>query len=157
MNALMKGAKAGVMVLIASDHRGFQLKEKIKGFLGRERMSFEDLGTYSTEPADYPDFASLVVRKVAKSKNARGILICGTGIGMSIAANKCRGIRAALCNSSLAAKMARQHNDANVLCIGADFVSEKSAKKIVKAFLSTAFSGEARHKRRIAKIARLWK
>jgi ribose 5-phosphate isomerase B len=138
-------------VAIASDHAGFELKEKIKKFLKELNHEYEDFGTHSNESVDYPDYALKVAESVAKKEFERGILICGSGIGMSIAANKIPGIRAALCHSVEMAKLSREHNDANVLTLGARIIDEATAKEIVKVWLSTEFLGN-RHLRRINKI-----
>lgn len=139
-------------VYIGSDHGGFQLKEKIKGLLEEKGLEISDLGTQGTESCDYPDFAKAVAEKVASEPEAKGILICGTGIGMSMTANKAKGIRAALCHNEFTAQMAREHNNANVLCLGERVLDESTALKIVEVFLETGFSGEERHARRVKKI-----
>jgi len=134
-------------ILIASDHGGFELKEKIKAKL--KKYDVEDLGG-TEEPCDYPDYAKKLCKKIKKDE--LGILICGTGIGMSIAANRFKGIRAALCYDEYSAKMSREHNDANVLVLGGRTLSFEKAEKIVDIWLNTKFSGEERHERRIRKI-----
>ncbi len=134
---------------IASDHAGFELKEAIKKHLA-ERIEVIDLGTNSTESVDYPDFAE----KLARNLEERGILICGTGIGMSIVANKFPGVRAALCHDEFTAKMSRKHNDANVLVIGSKVVNKDAALKIVDVWLSTEFEG-GRHQRRLDKLYKI--
>ncbi|MFC1780461.1 ribose 5-phosphate isomerase B [Patescibacteria group bacterium] len=138
-------------IFIASDHGGYKLKEVIKEELKALGNKLEDLGTNSEESVDYPDFAQKLCKKVLDEK-ARGILICGTGIGMSIAANKFEGIRAAVCTDSYMAQMSKEHNDSNVLCLGARVMDEKSAKKIVKVWVKTECSNEERHGRRVGKI-----
>ena len=138
-------------IYIASDHGGFELKEKICTFLKDLKYSVKDLGTFSEESVDYPDFASKLCDKILKNKSL-GILICGTGIGMSISANKRKGIRAALCLNEFMAKMSREHNDANVLCLGARIIGDELAKSIAAAWLDSRFSSEERHLRRINKI-----
>ncbi|MCX8158243.1 MAG: ribose 5-phosphate isomerase B [Candidatus Diapherotrites archaeon] len=138
-------------IFIASDHAGFEHKEFIKNKLTKKGFEVFDLGCYNKESCDYPDFAKILAKKVLKKK-IFGILICGTGIGMSITANRFRGIRAALCTNSYMAKVAREHNDANILCLGSRILSKKEALKISEIFLTTEFSGEIRHKRRIRKI-----
>lgn len=140
-------------IIIGADHRGFKLKEKIKAFLEAKGFIVKDAGTFSNEPCDYPEIAFKVGRDVVKSSNRRGILICKTGIGDSIAANKVREVRAALCYNIKAARLSRLHNDANVLVLGSDFVKEKTAKKIIEAWLNTNFEG-GRHLRRINQIKR---
>ncbi|MEK6973093.1 MAG: ribose 5-phosphate isomerase B [archaeon] len=142
-----------VKIYIASDHAGFKAKEELKKFLQTAKSEFklEDLGTNSEESVDYPDYAKRVAQKVAKEKNSFGILICGTGIGMSIAANKVKGIRAALCHNEFTAKMSRNHNDANVLCMGARILNVEEMKKIANTFLNEKFE-HGRHENRIKKI-----
>ena len=141
-------------VAIGCDHRGFDLKKPIISFLQGSGHTCEDFGCYSTEPVDYPDIAQQVGKAVVSGRFRCGILICSTGIGMSIAANKIKGIRAALCHDSFTATRARQHNDANVLCLGAEYLNPESASKIVATFLATAFEG-GRHSRRVDKITAL--
>jgi ribose 5-phosphate isomerase B len=138
-------------IIIGADHRGFRLKKKIKSLLDKSGIEAIDAGAFSEEPCDYPAIAFKVGREVAKSKNFRGILICKTGIGDCIAANKVRGIRAALCYNIKAARFSRQHNDANVLVLGSDFVKEQLVKKIIDAWLKTPFEA-GRHLRRINQI-----
>ena len=141
-------------IAIGCDHRGFALKELIMPFLQNAGHSYQDFGCYSTKPVDYPDIAQKVGEAVASGNFALGILICNTGIGMCIAANKIKGIRAALCHNSFAAQRARQHNDANVLCLGGEDMDTKSALEIVKTFLATDFEG-GRHLQRVNKIRAL--
>jgi ribose 5-phosphate isomerase B len=140
-----------VKVAVASDHAGLGLKKELLAALearGAERL---DLGAYSGESVDYPDFASEVARKVTAGEARFGVLVCGTGIGMSIVANKHHGIRAALCTTEFEARMARAHNDANVLCLGERVVGAGLARSILEAFLETAFEG-GRHEKRVKKI-----
>ena len=139
------------MIYIGSDHAGYQLKEFLKKHLDKRKIKYKDLGTYSEEPVDYPDIAYKVAKKVANEK-AKGILICGTGIGMCIAANKVKGIRAAVAYDAYSAKMSREHNDANVLCLRGRNINMKKQAKLVNIWLKTEFSGNKRHKRRIAKL-----
>jgi ribose 5-phosphate isomerase B len=141
-------------VAIGCDHRGLALKQLIMPLLKKASHSYQDFGCYSTDPVDYPDIAQKVGKAVATGEFELGILICSTGIGMSIAANKINGIRAALCCDVFAAQRARQHNDANVLCLGGEDVDTKSALEIVKTFLATDFEG-GRHVPRITKIRAL--
>lgn len=136
-------------IAIASDHRGFRLKEKLKVFF--PKIGFVDFGTFSEEPVDYPDYAFPVTEAIRKKKLTRGVLICGSGLGMSIAANKAKGIRAALCLNKEMAKMARNHNNANVLVLATNFTKEEEAKEILDTFLKEKFE-RGRHKRRIDKI-----
>ena len=141
-------------VAIGCDHRGLALKQLIMPLLKKASHSYQDFGCYSTDPVDYPDIAQKVGKAVATGEFVLGILICSTGIGMSIAANKINGIRAALCCDVFAAQRARQHNDANVLCLGGEDVNTKAALEIVKTFLATDFEG-GRHVPRITKIRAL--
>ena len=138
-------------VILASDHAGFKLKEEIKKFLIKKRKKVLDLGTKSTSSVDYPDYAHLLSKKMKKSKNQFGILICGTGIGMSIVANKHKNIRAALCYNTKSTKLSRQHNNANVMTLGARLIKKNIAFKCVSTFLKTDFEG-GRHLRRTKKI-----
>lgn len=137
---------------IASDHGGFELKERIKRMLPDMKYELEDFGCESAESCDYPDYALKVANAVAGGACTFGILVCGTGIGMSMAANKVKGIRAAVAGSAEQAKLAREHNNANILCIGGRVLGNEQAEQIVKTFLTTNFSNEERHLRRINKI-----
>ncbi|HEY8347494.1 MAG TPA: ribose 5-phosphate isomerase B [Symbiobacteriaceae bacterium] len=141
-------------VAIGCDHGGLDLKETVISVLNEMQIEYEDMGTYDRNSCDYPDFARKVAEAVAQGRCDQGILICGTGIGMSIAANKVPGIRAALCGDVYSAKMARAHNDANVLCLGARVVGPGLAAEIVKAYLTGSFEG-GRHTRRVEKIRQL--
>ena len=138
-------------VILASDHAGFKLKEEIKKFLIKKRKKVLDLGAKNASSVDYPDYAHLLSKKMKKAKNQFGILICGTGTGMSMAANKHKNIRAALCFDVKSAKLSRQHNNANVMTIGARLIKKNIAFKCVSTFLKTDFEG-GRHLRRIKKI-----
>lgn len=138
-------------IAIGADHGGHELKQQIAEFLIAQGYEINDLGTHSLESVDYPDFAELVARAVARDEAERGIVICGTGIGVSMSANKVRGIRAALCTDCYMARMAREHNDAQVLCLGARVLGVGSALEIVQVFLSNKFQG-GRHARRVGKI-----
>ena len=140
------------MIAIACDHGGFAYKQTIMQHLAERKIEFRDFGTYTPDSCDYPDFAKPVARAVASGEYDKGILICGTGIGMSIAANKIRGIRAAVCGDAFSARATREHNDANILCMGARVISEAKALEITDIFLDTPFSGDERHIRRISKI-----
>jgi len=140
-------------IIIASDHAGFRLKEKIKQDLKRRKIAFEDFGTDSLQSVDYPDYAIKVAKAVAKNKDHRGILICGTGTGMTIAANKVKGIRAVAAYDAYSAKMSRIDNDTNVLGLRGRFFPYERLRKIISVWLDTPFSGEERHKRRINKIS----
>ncbi len=141
-------------VAIGSDHAGFKLKNEIASLLEEMGIEYEDFGTGSEESCDYPDIAVPVARAVADGRVDRGILVCGTGIGMSITANKVRGVRAALCHDEFSARMTRAHNDSNVLTLGARVTGAGLAREIVRIWLSTEYEG-GRHARRVAKIALL--
>tara|TARA_B100002003_G_C14133335_1_gene545045 strand:- start:558 stop:989 length:432 start_codon:yes stop_codon:yes gene_type:complete len=141
----------GREVVIGSDHGGYELKEYIKEYLVDSGYSVKDFGTYNSNPVDYPDIAKELGEYVVE-KNLEGILICGAGIGMSIAANKITGIRAALCYNNYIAKISKLHNNANVLCLGGRLIGKELAKEIVDVWLNTGFSKEERHVRRISKI-----
>jgi len=138
-------------IAVGSDHRGFQTKEHLKNQLVNQGHDVSDCGAESEASSDYPDFAIPVCLKVARGEAEHGILLCGTGIGMTMAANKIGGIRAALCYDELTAEMSRRHNDANVLCLPADLLSEELIRRMVDAWLTTPFEG-GRHARRIAKV-----
>ena len=140
------------MLAIGSDHGGFALKKEIMAHLDKRGIAYKDFGTYTEESCDYPDIAEPLCRAIVAGEYDRGILICGTGIGMSMSANKVTGIRAALCGDCFSAEFTRRHNDANVLTLGARVLGAGLALKIVDTFLDTAFEG-GRHARRIAKIA----
>ena len=140
------------MIAIGSDHGGFELKKKLMEHLSERGLEYKDFGTYSSASCDYPVYAKAVANAVASGECDRGIIICGTGIGVSITANKVRGIRAALCGDCFSAEATRQHNDANVLCMGARVVGEGLALKIADTFLDTLFSNDERHIRRISMI-----
>jgi len=138
-------------VILASDHAGFRLKEVIKKFLIKKRKKVLDLGTKNNETVDYPDYAHLLSRKINNNKNQFGILICGSGTGMSMAANKHKNIRAALCYNTKSTQLSRLHNNANVMTIGSRLIKKKVALKCVNTFLKTDFDG-GRHARRVKKI-----
>ncbi len=139
-------------IAIGSDHAGFKLKEEIKKFLEEKGIEVKDFGTHSEERVDYPDYAIPLAESVAKGEEDFGILICGTGIGMSIAANKVKGIRASLVSDVYSAHSAREHNNANILCMGGRVLGVELAKEITNAWLNASFTG-GRHGRRIKKIA----
>ncbi len=141
-------------IAIGSDHAGFENKEKLKKTLDELGVEYEDCGTNSIESVDYPVFAKKVAEKVASGEVEQGILVCGSGNGMQIAANKVRGIRAALAWNEETAKLARQHNDANILSLPARMVSDEEAAKIVKSFLNAEFEG-GRHARRVEEISEM--
>ena len=138
-------------IALGCDHRGFKLKQAVMEFLQQSGYSYHDFGCYSTESVDYPDFARKVGNAVASGEFDHGILICDTGIGMCIAANKIKGIRAALCHDTFAAERARLHNDANILCLRGENIEVNEAREIVKTYLSTTFEG-GRHIPRLNKI-----
>ena len=138
-------------IAVGSDHRGFEAKQQIKAIITQLGHECIDVGTSDSNPVDYPDLAYPAAMTVSKGQADRAILVCGTGIGMSITANKIKGIRAALCHDELSAQISRDHNDANVLCISGDLVSEVLLRKIVEVWLSTKFSA-GRHLRRVNKI-----
>lgn len=140
------------MIAIGSDHGGFELKKEIMAHLDARGLEYKDFGTYSDASCDYPVYGKAVAKAVASGECERGIIICGTGIGISIAANKVHGIRAALCGDCFSAEAARQHNDANVLALGARVVGPGLALRIVDTFLDTPFSNGERHLRRISMI-----
>ena len=140
------------MIGIGSDHGGFALKEAIKKHLEERGLEYKDYGTYSSASCDYPVYGRAVAKAVAAGECELGILICGTGIGISITANKVPGIRAALCSDCFSAEATRQHNNANILALGARVLGEGLALKIVDTFLDTPFSGDERHVRRISMI-----
>ena len=139
-------------IALGSDHGGFALKQEITEQLRSENYDFTDFGTFSEESVDYPDIARKVAEAIAAGEFDRGILICGTGLGVSITANKVHGIRAALCTDEYTAKMSREHNNANVLALGGRVVGSELAKEIVRVFLTTGFDPESRHARRVEKI-----
>ena len=138
-------------IAIGSDHRGFEAKQQIKAIITQLGHECIDVGTTDSNPVDYPDPAYQAATAVSRRQADRAILTCGTGIGMSITANKIKGIRAALCHDELSAQISRHHNDANVLCISGDLIGEVLLRKIVEVWLSTEFSG-GRHLRRVRKI-----
>lgn len=139
------------MIALGSDHGGFPLKQHVMQYLDSRGLEYKDYGCYSTESCDYPVFAKAAAEAVASGECERGIVICTTGIGISIAANKVKGIRCALCSEPLSAEMCRRHNDANVLAMGGGMVGHNMADRIVEVFLSTQFEG-GRHARRVGLI-----
>jgi ribose 5-phosphate isomerase B len=143
----------GEIIPIGADHAGFDLKERLKDELVRLGYEVRDVGTTSTEPVDYPDFAHRVAEQVERGEARRGVLLCGTGLGMSYAANRHPGVRAAVAWSSEIARLAREHNDANVLVLPARFVGEAEGVEILRTWLNTPFQG-GRHLRRVEKIER---
>jgi len=141
-------------IAIGSDHRGVEAKRRLVASLQQQGHTVADVGTNAQESVDYPDLAYEVAQRVSKGTAERGILICGTGIGMCIAANKLRGVRAAPCHDSITAEMSRRHNDANVLCLSADLLGEELIERMVRIFLETPFDG-GRHARRVEKIGKI--
>lgn len=142
------------MIAIGCDHGGFALKQEVMRHLDELGLAYKDFGTYSEESCDYPIYGEAVARAVAGGECERGILICGTGIGISISANKVKGIRAALCGDCYSAEMTRRHNDANMMAIGAGFTGKNMAERMVEVFLTTEFEG-GRHERRVNKMMAL--
>lgn len=139
-------------VAIGSDHAGYKIKEIIKNYLKRKKIEFKDFGTFSEESVDYPDFAYPVAKAVAKGEFDRGIVICGSGVGVTITANKVKGIRAVNAYDTYSAKQSRQHGDCNVLCLAGRKLSRAKVTRIVDVWLKTEFSGDERHVRRLRKI-----
>lgn len=139
-------------IAIGADHAGFSLKQKIVKYLSKTKINFKDFGAFSAESCDYTDYAFPVAKAVAKKKYDRGILICGSGVGMSIAANRIKGIRAVNPTNLYMARQSRQHGDSNILCLGSKTLSWQKAKRVIEVWLSTSFSGEERHARRIKAI-----
>lgn len=141
------------MIAIGSDHGGFELKEQVKKHLEERGFEVKDFGCHDKSSVDYPDFGVAAAKAVAEGECEKGIVVCTTGIGISIAANKVKGIRCALCSDTFSAKMTRLHNDANVLALGGGIVGVNMGLDIVDTFLDTPFSGEEKHARRIRKIS----
>ncbi|MCX7992799.1 MAG: ribose 5-phosphate isomerase B [Fimbriimonadales bacterium] len=142
-----------MILYMGADHAGYPLKEYLKNYLAQQGYEILDVGVYSENPADYPDIAhTLTAKLVQETRPALGILICGTGIGMSIAANKRPGVRAANASEPVSAALAREHNNANIICLGARVVGPELARATVEAFLRTGFSHEDRHNRRVQKL-----
>lgn len=143
------------MIAIGCDHGGYELKERVVKYLEEKNIPYQDMGCNSKDSCDYPVFGHAVARAVADGTCETGIVICTTGIGISISANKIKGVRCALCGDTLSAKMTRLHNNANVLAMGAGIVGENLALEIVETFLNTPFSNEERHQRRVDLIEQL--
>ena len=140
------------VIALAADHAGFELKSALKAALEAEGRAVLDLGAHGTQSVDYPDFADALAKALADGRARWGVAVCGTGIGISIALNRHRHVRAALCHDATSARLAREHNDANVLAMGARLIGTEVAKDCVQTFLGTAFAG-GRHERRVAKLA----
>ena len=138
-------------IVLASDHAGYSLKEYVKKFLNRKKLQIKDVGANSSEKVDYPDYAHKLSKFIKKNRNCIGVLICGSGQGMIMTANKHKNIRAALCYNAKSTKLSRLHNDANVITLGSRLISKKNAVKYLNIFLKTKFEG-GRHKKRIRKI-----
>jgi len=141
-------------IAVGSDHRGVSIRAKIVDFLARLDQEVIDVGSYDDQNVDYPDIAAMVAEKVSEGEVDRGILICGTGLGMSIAANKFPGVRAAPCYDDLTAELSRRHNDLNVLCLSGDILGERAIDRLINIWLTTEFEG-GRHARRVEKISHL--
>ncbi len=141
-------------IAVGTDHRGFAIRSKVTELLKGLGHEVDDVGTFSEEAVDYPDVAKLVAEKVGAGEAERGILVCGTGLGMCVAANKFSGVRAAPCHNDLTAEMSRRHNDTNVLCLSADLLGERLIDRMIELWLSTPFEG-GRHARRVEKIRKL--
>jgi ribose 5-phosphate isomerase B len=139
-------------VALAADHAGFPLKKKIAAYLRERGYDVVDLGTHNDNPVDYPDFARAIGEALQEGEAERGILVCGSGVGACVAANKMRGVRAGLCHDTYSAHQGVEHDDINVLCLGARVIGEELTKELVSAFLSARFTGEERHLRRLAKV-----
>lgn len=142
------------MLVIGSDHGGFELKEFLAGCLREQAIEFIDVGCFSSASVDYPEIAKAACEKIVSGEAELGILVCGTGIGMSMAANKIKGIRAACCSDTFSARLTREHNDANVLCLGGRVVGKGLALELLKSFLGASFQG-GRHERRVAMLTEL--
>ncbi len=149
-----KNSKSDMKIALGSDHAGFELKEDLRSFLGERQVEIFDLGTFSEAPVDYPDVAIKVAEKVSRGEVERGLLICGTGIGMSMVANRFAGVRAALCHDVYTARMSREHNNANILALGGRVIGKGLAREILKVWLETEFQG-GRHEKRLDKISAL--
>jgi len=139
-------------IALAADHAGLELKEKIASYLEAKGFEVMDLGTHDEEPVDYPDFARAIGKVLQEEKAEKGILICGSGVGACVAANKMSNVRAGLCHDTYSAHQGVEHDDINVLCLGARVIGEELAKELVSAFLAASFTGEERHRRRLDKI-----
>ena len=142
-------------IVIGADHRGYELKDEIAAALKRDGHEVLDVGTNSADSVDYPDYARAVGEAIVDGRAERGILVCGSGVGAGIAANKMRGVRAALCHDTYSARQGVEHDDMNVLCLGARVVGDALAMELVKAFLTARFKGEERLRRRLDKVAEM--
>jgi len=144
-------------ICVGSDHAGFSLKEFLRKYLADTGHEVEDVGTDSADPVDYPDYAEKVVNAVLQGKNERGVLICGSGVGASVAANKIPGARAGLCHDTYSAHQGVEHDDMNVLVLGSRVIGQELARELVRAFINANFSSEERHARRLQKVAAIEK
>jgi len=149
-----KNSKSDMKIALGSDHAGFELKEDLRAFLAERQVEVLDLGAFGEAPVDYPDVAMKVAEKVSGGEVERGLLICGTGIGMSIVANRFAGVRAALCHDPYTARISREHNNANLLALGGRLIGKGLAREILKVWLETEFQG-GRHQKRLDKITGL--
>jgi RpiB/LacA/LacB family sugar-phosphate isomerase len=140
-------------IAFGSDHAGFELKTKVMPVVAELGHEVTDVGAYDTRPSDYPDFAEAIGREILEGRADRGVLICGSGVGVSVAANKIPGIRAGLCHDTYSAHQGVEHDDTNVLVLGSRIIGDELAKDVVRTFLHAEYSGEERHRRRVAKIA----
>ncbi len=145
MNSIFK------KICISSDHAGYKLKEQIKNFLIRQNVFIIDLGPFELKSVDYPDYAKKLARRISSKKSDIGILVCGSGTGMAISANKIRGIRAAVCYNAKSTRLSREHNNANIIALGSRLTKKKDVMKLIKIFINTKFQG-GRHLRRVKKI-----
>jgi RpiB/LacA/LacB family sugar-phosphate isomerase len=139
-------------IVIGSDHAGFELKKRITAYLSERKHEVLDIGTHSTEPVDYPDYAEALGQAILDGRAERGVLICGSGVGASVAANKMVGIRAGLCHDTYSAHQGVEHDDTNVLVLGARVVAHALAEELVRAFIEASFTNEERHRRRLEKV-----
>lgn len=139
-------------IVIGSDHGGFRLKEELKAFLRKQGHAVTDVGSYNDRPSDYPDFAQAIAEKITTRQAARGVLVCGSGVGACIAANKFPGIRASVCHDTFSAHQGVEDDSMNVVCLGARVIGPRLAEEVVAAFVDARFSNAARHRKRLAKI-----
>jgi RpiB/LacA/LacB family sugar-phosphate isomerase len=144
-----------VRIAVGADHAGFELKEKIAAYLREQGHQVTDVGTYDSRPVDYPDYAEAAAKAVQEGRAERAVLICGSGVGVSVAANKIPGIRAAVCHDTYSAHQGVEHDDMNVLVLGARIIGPELARELVHTFLQAKFTGEERHQRRLAKVKAL--
>lgn len=142
-------------IALGADHGGVELKEKIKSHLNEQNHTVVDVGTFSSAPVDYPDYAYAVAQKILCGESEIGIMVCGSGVGACVAANKVKGIRAGLCHDTFSARQSREDDDANMLCLGARVIAYRLAFDVVDAFVNARFSGAERHRRRLAKVSQI--